>query len=48
VKPFANYQYGDVVSFDHDRLMFIESEDLFTVNYQSLFQLVGARSKNAG
>jgi hypothetical protein len=48
VKPFAHYQYGDVVSFDHDRLMFIESEDLFTVNYQSLFHLVGARSKNAG
>jgi hypothetical protein len=49
VKPFATYKYGEIVSFDHDRIMFAETEsDLFTVNYQSLLQLVEARFKNAG
>jgi hypothetical protein len=49
VKPFATYKYGDVVSFDHDRLMFIENEtDLFTVNYKNLRDMVEARTKNAG
>src|SRR5262245_48993609 len=49
VKPFATYKYGDVVSFDHDRIMFAESEtDLFTVNYENLEQLVEAKFKDAG
>ena len=49
VKPFATYKYGDVVSFDHDRLMFLETDaDLFTVNYQNLLNLVEAQFKNAG
>lgn len=49
VKPFAHYKYGDVVSFDHDRIMFTESEtDLFTFNYQSLQELVEARFKDSG
>ena len=49
VKPFAIYKYGDVVSFDHDRLMFTEKEtDLFTVNYKNLLELVEARTKDAG
>jgi hypothetical protein len=47
VKPFA--KHGDVVSFDHDRLMFAETAtDLFTVNYENLLQLVEARFKDAG
>jgi hypothetical protein len=49
VKPFATYKYGDVVSFDHDRLMFTEKEtDLFTVKYKNLLELVEARTKDAG
>ena len=49
VKPFATYQFGDIVSFDHERLMFAESEtDLFTVNYENLKQLLEAQSKDAG
>jgi hypothetical protein len=49
VKPFATYKYGDVVAFDHDRLMFTEKEtDLFTVNYKNLLELVEARTKDAG
>ena len=49
VRPFATYKYGDVVSFDHDRLMFTEKEtDLFTVNYKYLLELVEARTKDAG
>jgi hypothetical protein len=49
VKPFATFKYGDIVSFDHDRLMFAETPaDLFTVNYPSLLPLVEARFKDAG
>ncbi len=49
VKPFATYKYGEVVSFDHDRLLFTEKEtDLFTVNYRNLLELVEARTKDAG
>jgi hypothetical protein len=49
VKPFAPFKYGDVVSFDHDRLMFAETaEELFTVNYRNLLQLVKAQFKDAG
>ena len=49
IKPFASYKYGDIVSFDHDRIAFAETaEDLFTVNYQSLEQLVEARYRDAG
>ena len=49
VKPFAAFKYGDVVSFDHDRLMFAETAaDLFTVNYPSLLRLVEAQTKDAG
>ena len=49
VKPFATYQYGEVVSFDHDRLLFTETDtDLFTVNYRNLRELVEARTKDAG
>jgi hypothetical protein len=49
VKPFPGFQYGDVISFDHDRIAFAETAaDLFTVNYPTLRQLVGARFKDAG
>jgi hypothetical protein len=49
VKPFATFKYGDVVSFDHDRIAFAETAtDLFTINYQNLVQLVEAQYKNAG
>src|SRR5262249_15045672 len=49
VKPFAGFKYGDIVSFDHDRIMFAETAaDLFTVNYPSLLQLVEAQTKDAG
>jgi hypothetical protein len=49
VKPFTTYQFGDVVSFDHDRIMFAKSgTDLFTVNYENLEQLVEAKFKDAG
>jgi hypothetical protein len=47
-KPFASFKHGDVVSFDHDRLMFAETAtDLFTINYPTLVQLVEAQFKNA-
>jgi hypothetical protein len=49
VKPLAPFKYGDVVSFDHDRIAFAEAvADLFTVNYPNLLQLVEAQFKNAG
>jgi hypothetical protein len=49
VKPFATYKYGDVVSFDHDRLMFNQTEtDLFAVNYENLLEMVEATTKDAG
>ena len=49
VKPFATYKYGDVVSFDHDRLMFNQTEtDLFAVNYENLLEFVEATTKDAG
>jgi hypothetical protein len=49
VKPFATFKYGAVVSFDHDRIAFAETaEDLFTVNYANLLQLVKAQFKDAG
>jgi hypothetical protein len=49
VKPFAEFRYGDIVSFDHDRLPFAEAPaDLFTVNYPNLLKLVEARIKDAG
>jgi hypothetical protein len=48
-KPFATFKHGDVVSFDHDRLMFAKSAtDLFVANYPTLLQLVEARFKGAG
>jgi hypothetical protein len=46
-KPFETFKPGDVVSFDHDRLMFAETaSDLFVVNYPTLLQLVEARFKD--
>jgi hypothetical protein len=49
VKPFATFKYGDMVSFDHDRIAFAETAaDLFTVNYPNLLQLVKAQFKDAG
>src|SRR5262245_37501827 len=49
VRPFSGVRYGDVVSFDHDRISFAESAaDLFTVNYPNLLKLVEARFKDAG
>ena len=49
VRPFARYRYGEVVSFDHDRLMFMETEtDLFVGNYNNLLELVQATTKDAG
>lgn len=47
VRPFAAYRYGEVVSFDHDRIDWHESE-IFTANYNSLLELVQDPMKSAG
>jgi hypothetical protein len=49
IRSLAPFQYGDVVSFDHDRIAFAETpEDLFTVNYPKLLKLVEAQFKEDG
>lgn len=46
LKPFADYEPGDIVTLDHDRINFAEDDsDLFTQPYSSLLELVSASKK---
>ena len=49
IKPFASFEYGQIVAFDHEQIAFAEQADeLFNSPYDSLLELVEAQYKSTG
>ena len=47
-KPFTSFQPGQVIAFDHDLILFAQGrEELFSVPYPNLIELMEARCKNS-
>lgn len=48
IRPFASFEYGQIIAFDHDEIAFAEEAgELFMVPYDSLVELVEAEYKRA-
>ena len=48
IRPFGSFQYGQVVAFDHDRIMDADEPDrLFVSPYPQLLDLVEAKYKKS-
>ena len=46
IRPFASFEYGQIVAFDHDEIAYAEEAgELFVSPYSNLIELVEAQYK---